>query len=1826
MRRLKLFLDAKAANTPPRGISKASRVIFSVLTLLLLSIGQMWATAYISYDGDTQDASTTISTSNVSSGEAGAISWTGTSCSYSSNRVNIAANGSIAFTATTGKIITKIVITSGSSEAYYGTWTSSPSVTPSKNGGVTTFDGLSANSVTVTTSTAFRCTNASDIKIYYTDGEEPGGGGQGGGTSASTYVNLSGGTFADSKITWTFADGNITISQLKGTSSTAVNGNYISAPRVYKGHILSFEATNGYKISSISIEYDGTYYGNSMTAGTAISNNTVTDNTTAVSRTWATTSGGTHVVSSVSEAGLSAIHIQNVATTNVQLRPTNITITYIAPSSGKNPAGLAYSTNNYKVKKGTSFTSPTVTNPNGLTVSYASDNASAVEVNATSGAITIHTVGKAVITASSEATDQYEAGSASYTVYVFDHEGTTADPYSVADARRAIDWNYGTANVYAAGKVSAIVTAYSSQHGNITYNFSTDGTTNADQLQAYRGKGKNGANFTSENDVLVDDEVVVYGSLTKYGSTYEFAADNQLYSRKTKAALSWNGVTANAFAAELNGQNTFPTLVNTNNVDVIYSSSETGVATIIPSTGAISLEGIGSTTITATFEGNENYLANSVSYTLNVSETILTGDITYECNGANNGCPESGLTDQTNLPENLPAVAKDGFNFGGWYKTSTFEETSKVEGGEVITEDVTLYAKWEEPYTVAQARAAIDAGKGITGVYAKGIVSEIVTAFNSQYGNISYNISADGLTTSDQLQAYRGFDKDGDWFTSADDVQVGDEVVIYGNLKKHYSTYEFDQNNQRYSFSRPAPTYTVRFWNSEGWDEVYAYVWKYDAVNEVTTTPVAWPGQATSVVDGWNEFEVEEGYNIIFNNNKSGDEAKQTIDIENITADVCYVLTGETVNTSLAVAADNDCDDRLYVAGDEALTGDNWNTTADRLENGSITFTNIAANTQENPYKFKITNGTWNWNIGGAKVDATACDGVTIEDTDADGNVVFTIDEAKDITISYNKATDKIVVTAVTYVAPVYKAIVVSYGGKYYAMTKTAGNNGFAPLEVTVDGEGNVAVNNEDEKTSILWKFNEGTGTASFQAGTDYLAGNGTSLNLQTAVQDWTLDTADEYYYVMDGTTKRSFFYQTNDNGGIFKNYAVSNFGGEKYSGKHTLYAADKIVIRATAKFFAPASWENVYAYTYSWDEINGTTEYNGAWPGEQLTKDGDWYAISMPIGAKVIFHNNLGGNSNQTVDIPVPASACFAWNGLEYNDNPKMTVATISTCEMNYSIAGNEALTGVAEWGHTALVNNAITYNEVAVGTYKFKISNGTWDWSLGGAYVDQTACSGVTIEDTDGDGNAVFSIATKSNVTISYNPATEKISIVAVASTPEILVDKAEIAFGTVDYEDAVDAELINVTLISVANATISLSGDADAFQLDKDALTASGIVSVTPVTTTAGTFNATLTISDASTAAEAKEIILSLTVNEAPVVDVCDGTDDFDADQSGETATSYKNRITTNGWTATNAQWTTIADEKRYFTINGKTTAVGVITSPVLNGGIASLKFMYANTNNETHGVDVKIEIKQGGDVVKEYTLTKANENVAKGVLYTETIENVNVAGDFQIVFTNLSPTNSDSNKDRVSIGKLCWSNYSAPEPQYETIRENLDPNRYYTICMEKNITAVKNATFWNLRYKNAEPATEVYLEEATTIEAGKPYIFQAGATTLDVIYGDDSKEAPVENGALRGTFEDLTVSQLAAQDGDIYLLIQNAIRPNDGNYLNAHRAYIDYSALTVETPVPAPGRRVRAIPMQSNVVTGCEEINASETPVKMMINGQLFIIRGEKMYDTTGRLVK
>lgn len=82
-----------------------------------------------------------------------------------------------------------------------------------------------------------------------------------------------------------------------------------------------------------------------------------------------------------------------------------------------------------------------------------------------------------------------------------------------------------------------------------------------------------------------------------------------------KAELSY---AETEYDAALGRSFTKPTLTNTNGVTVTYESEDEDVATVDEETGDVTIVGIGTTTITASFAGNASYRKNSASYTLNV--------------------------------------------------------------------------------------------------------------------------------------------------------------------------------------------------------------------------------------------------------------------------------------------------------------------------------------------------------------------------------------------------------------------------------------------------------------------------------------------------------------------------------------------------------------------------------------------------------------------------------------------------------------------------------------------------------------------------------------------------------------------------------------------------------------------------------------------------------------------------------------------------------------------------------------------------------------------------------------------------------------------------------------------------------------------------------------------------------------------------------------------------------------------------------------------------------------------------------------------------------
>jgi hypothetical protein len=210
-------------------------------------------------------------------------------------------------------------------------------------------------------------------------------------------------------------------------------------------------------------------------------------------------------------------------------------------------------------------------------------------------------------------------------------------------------------------------------------------------------------------------------------------------------------------------------------------------------------------------------------------------------------------------------------------------------------------------------------------------------------------------------------------------------------------------------------------------------------------------------------------------------------------------------------------------------------------------------------------------------------------------------------------------------------------------------------------------------------------------------------------------------------------------------------------------------------------------------------------------------------------------------------------------------------------------------------------------------------------------------------------------------------------------------------------------------------------------------------------------------------------------------------------------------------------------------------------------------------------------------------------------------------------------------------------AAPTPVYETVRSGLTAGNYYTICYPKAMTDVQGATLWSFVGKDTEFA---YIEQetATTIEAGKPYIMYATASTVTAVLGDETN-APGANGAIHGTFSNLTQDQLntyaTVAGNDLYLVIGNELRrvtgyaldgitPLTGNSLPAQRAFVVVGDIPA-APAHMPAH-VRAMPMQKDQAQGFENLDASEKPLKVVIDGTLYILRGEKVYDATGRLVK
>lgn len=108
----------------------------------------------------------------------------------------------------------------------------------------------------------------------------------------------------------------------------------------------------------------------------------------------------------------------------------------------------------------------------------------------------------------------------------------------------------------------------------------------------------------------------------------------------------------------------------------------------------------------------------------------------------------------------------------------------------------------DSPYNIGKAvkeASALADGVNSDEVYIKGIVSKI-KSFSDSYGDFTYYLSDDGVHNLDDakyMQVYAGKSFGGEKFASADDLKVGDEVIIRGTLANYKSnTPEVNKSSQ----------------------------------------------------------------------------------------------------------------------------------------------------------------------------------------------------------------------------------------------------------------------------------------------------------------------------------------------------------------------------------------------------------------------------------------------------------------------------------------------------------------------------------------------------------------------------------------------------------------------------------------------------------------------------------------------------------------------------------------------------------------------------------------------------------------------------------------------------------------------------------------------------------------------------------------------------------------------------------------------------------------------------------------------------------------------
>ncbi|MBQ0153318.1 MAG: hypothetical protein KBS70_00870 [Bacteroidales bacterium] len=165
----------------------------------------------------------------------------------------------------------------------------------------------------------------------------------------------------------------------------------------------------------------------------------------------------------------------------------------------------------------------------------------------------------------------------------------------------------------------------------------------------------------------------------------------------------------------------------------------------------------------------------------------------------------------------------------------------------------------------------------------------------------------------------------------------------------------------------------------------------------------------------------------------------------------------------------------------------------------------------------------------------------------------------------------------------------------------------------------------------------------------------------------------------------------------------------------------------------------------------------------------------------------------------------------------------------------------------------------------------------------------------------------------------------------------------------------------------------------------------------------------------------------------------------------------------------------------------------------------------------------------------------------------------------------------------------------------------------------------ATFYEVAYRvgTADQPTDFVVSEVEDLEAGIPYIYIASGSAITADGNGESVTTAQHRNGLYGALTKIENSEML---GNKWVLFQNElwqIAPTSTASIKANSGYIDMTEVPEEnTFTPVSGRQYRSLSGRG-IVTAERKIMASMNRNKVLLDGELVIIKDGQRYDILGR---